>query len=168
MELNFREYYGQNYGGYGDYGQNYNDPHSKYMPPHTSWGLTPVPSAAAGAYLGYALSGGNPLGAAAGGLAGYGVGKLLGPKARQNYDPKSFVYSRNPYTGKVERDLPSQPSDVDLDNMTDDEADRLNADPSHFYMYVQGRDGKWHASRKGTHHWWSGANFNFRPQQQRR
>jgi len=145
MELNFREFY-QEY-GYGDhYGQQQQQ----------GWRPGPWSGAAGGAYVGYALSGGNPLGAVAGGVAGYGLGRMLGHK-RTEPNPRAFTYYRGE-DGKVYRHLPSAPHDDE--ERTPEEYEALNADPSHPYIWTQGHNGKWHASKRGSQRYGYGQPHN--------
>lgn len=154
MELNFREFY-QEYGYGGGYGGYDNDNYGGqgYLTPQQQrlgvLGRIPsaLPATAGGAYLGLAL--GGPVGALAGAGAGYLGSKFLGPKGNTQANPRAFTYYRGE-DGRVYRHLPSAPEGEDYENMTPERAEELNADPTHAYIWTQGHDGKWHASKKGS------------------
>jgi hypothetical protein len=149
MKLSFREFYNEYGGGYGSdygYGGGYGDGHYGYQ--RGKWMQNPYLGVPAASYLGYAL--GGPVGALAAGAGAYGYSKLMGGGRNAEPDPTQFIYSRNPYTGKVERQLPNQPDIENMQDMTDDEIDQYNNDYRNAYSLYRDNRGV-HSLKKSQH-----------------
>lgn len=145
MELNFREFYNE-YGYGGGYGDQGYGGGGGYGNPRGKWMQNPYLGVPAGAYLGAAF--GGPVGALAGAAGAWGYNKLMGGGRQGEPNPEQFIYSRNPYTGKVERQLPSQPNIEDLQHMSDEEINQYNDDVTQAYTIYRDNKGVVHALRK--------------------